>query len=118
MRPNTLDPGSVEQFWEREVLASISTAVAEILGGAIALQMLFKLPIVVGAILTAGLVIWFLFSNSYPKIEKVIIGFVSLIGIALLLEILLFHILIGDKQQKEWLFLLLMQNQCQSSFQP
>ena len=69
------------------VLASISTAVAEILGGAIALQMLFKLPIVVGAILTAGLVIWFLFSNSYPKIEKVIIGFVSLIGIALLLEI-------------------------------
>ncbi|OEU38836.1 manganese transporter [Lactococcus cremoris subsp. cremoris IBB477] len=69
------------------VLASISTAVAEILGGAIALQMLFKLPIVIGAILTAGLVIWFLFSNSYPKIEKVIIGFVSLIGIALLLEI-------------------------------
>ena len=69
------------------VLASISTAVAEILSGAIALQMLFKLPIVLGAILTAGLVIWFLFSNSYPKIEKVIIGFVSLIGIALLLEI-------------------------------
>ena len=69
------------------VLASISTAVAEILGGAIALEMLFKLPIPLGAILTAGLVIWFLFSNSYSKIEKVIIGFVSLIGLALLFEI-------------------------------
>ncbi|AYG00967.1 Nramp family divalent metal transporter [Lactococcus allomyrinae] len=69
------------------VLASISTAVAEILGGAIALEMLFKLPIPVGAVLTAGLVIWFLFSNSYSKIEKVIIGFVSLIGLALLFEI-------------------------------
>lgn len=69
------------------VLASISTAVAEILGGAIALEMLFKLPIPLGAVLTAGLVIWFLFSNSYSKIEKVIIGFVSLIGLALLFEI-------------------------------
>lgn len=69
------------------VLASISTAVAEILGGALALQMLFNLPIVVGAILTALVVIWFLFSNSYSKIEKVIIGFVCLIGVSLLLEI-------------------------------
>ncbi|XOW24112.1 divalent metal cation transporter [Lactococcus lactis] len=43
------------------------------MGGAIALQMLFKLPIVVGAILTASLVIWFLFSNSYPKIKKLLL---------------------------------------------
>ena len=50
------------------VLASISTAVAEILGGALALQMLFKLPLSLGSLLTAALVIWFLFSNSYSKI--------------------------------------------------
>lgn len=71
------------------VLASISTAVAEILGGALALQMLFHLPIWLGAILTGLLVTWFLFSNSYSKIEKIIIGFVSLIGIALLFELIL-----------------------------
>lgn len=69
------------------VLASISTAVAEILGGALALQMLFKLPLSLGSLLTAALVIWFLFSNSYSKIEKVIIGFVSVIGISLLFEL-------------------------------
>ena len=73
------------------ILAAISTAVAEILGGALALQMLFHLPIWLGALLTGGLVIWFLFSNSYPKVEKVIIGFVSLIGIALIFELLIIH---------------------------
>ncbi|MFC4651386.1 Nramp family divalent metal transporter [Lactococcus nasutitermitis] len=79
------------------VLASISTAVAEILGGALALQMLFHIPIVVGSPLTAVLVIWLLFSNSYSKIEKVIIGFVSMIGIALLLEIFIIpHISWGE----------------------
>jgi manganese transport protein len=71
------------------ILAAISTAVAEILGGAIAINMLFKLPMWLGALLTGALVTWFLFSNSYPKIEKVIIGFVSLIGICLLFEILI-----------------------------
>ncbi|GBG96411.1 Nramp family divalent metal transporter [Lactococcus termiticola] len=69
------------------VLASISTATAELLGGALALQMIFGLPIMVGTPIVAILVIWFLFSNSYSKIEKVIIGFVSLIGISLLAEI-------------------------------
>ena len=71
------------------ILAAISTAVAEVLGGALALQMLFHLPIWLGALLTGGLVIWFLFSNSYPKVEKVIIGFVSLIGISLIFELLI-----------------------------
>ncbi|MDR2975956.1 MAG: Nramp family divalent metal transporter [Streptococcaceae bacterium] len=71
------------------ILAAISTAVAEILGGAIAINMLFHLPMWLGALLTGALVTWFLFSNSYPKIEKVIIGFVSLIGICLLFEILI-----------------------------
>lgn len=73
------------------ILAAISTAVAEILGGALALQMLFKLPLQVGAILTGALVIWFLLSNSYSKIEKVIIGFVSIIGLSLLFEIIFIH---------------------------
>jgi manganese transport protein len=67
--------------------ASISTALAEVLGAAIGLQMLFGLPLSVGAVLTCGLVLWMLFSNSYPRLEKWILGFVSLIGLAFLLEL-------------------------------
>ena len=59
------------------VLASISTSLAEILGGAIALQMLLDIPIVWGSILTTLFVIIMLFSNSYKKIERAIIAFVT-----------------------------------------
>ena len=54
------------------VLASISTSLAEILGGAIALQMLFGIPIIWGAILTTVFVLIMLFTNSYKKIERAI----------------------------------------------
>jgi manganese transport protein len=67
--------------------ASISTALAEILGAAIGLNMLFGLPLSVGAVLTCGLVLYMLFSNSYLRLEKWILGFVSLIGLAFLLEL-------------------------------
>ncbi|MEI7884968.1 MAG: Nramp family divalent metal transporter [Clostridia bacterium] len=74
------------------VLASISTALAEILGGAIALQLLFHLPIQVGAIIVAIFVLFMLFSNSYKKLEKVIIGFVSIIGFSFIIELALVKI--------------------------
>ena len=69
------------------MLASISTSLAEILGSAIALEMLFHIPLRVGAILSTILVIILLFTNSYQKIERWIIGFVSLIGIAFIYEL-------------------------------
>ncbi len=71
------------------VLASVSTALAEILGGAIALHMLLKIPVRVGAAITAALVLWMLFSSAYHRLEKLIIGFVSLIGAAFLFELTL-----------------------------
>lgn len=71
------------------VMASVSTALAEILGGAIALKMLFRIPIQIGALMILGLVLYMLFSNSYFKLEKWIIGFVSLIGLSFLYELLL-----------------------------
>jgi manganese transport protein len=67
--------------------ASVSTALAEVLGTAIGLNMLFGLPLPAGAVLSSGLVLYMLFSNSYPRLEKWILGFVSLIGIAFLLEL-------------------------------
>lgn len=67
--------------------AAVSTALAEILGGAIALNMLFRLPIKIGAVLVLAVVLFLQFTNAYRKIEKIIIGFVSLIGLSFLFEI-------------------------------
>lgn len=74
------------------VLASISTSLAEILGGAIALQMLLGISIVWGSILTTIFVVIMLFSNSYKKIERAIIAFVSVIGLSFLYELFLVEI--------------------------
>ncbi len=74
------------------IMASVSTIMAELLGGAIALEMLLGLPIRIGAVLVAGFVVWMLFSNSYRKLEKWIIGFVSLIGISFIFELSLVEI--------------------------
>jgi manganese transport protein len=69
------------------VAAAVSTALAEILGAAIALNMLFRLPLKIGMLLALGFVIWMLFANTYRKLEKWIIGFVSLIGLAFIIEL-------------------------------
>ncbi|MEI8215903.1 MAG: Nramp family divalent metal transporter [Eubacteriales bacterium] len=74
------------------MLAAISTAMAEILGGAIALAMLFNIPIKIGATMVTVLIAFMLLSNSYKKIEKWIIGFVSLIGISFLIELSMVHL--------------------------
>ena len=71
------------------VVASVSTSLAEILGGAIALQMLFDIPIRIGAIITIITILILLFSNSYRKLEKWIIGFVSIIGLSFVYELTL-----------------------------
>jgi manganese transport protein len=71
------------------VLASVSTSLAEILGGAIALNMLLDVPIKLGASLVTLFVIIMLFSHSYKKIERWIIGFVSIIGLSFLYELFL-----------------------------
>lgn len=71
------------------IVASVSTSLAELLGGAIALQMLFGIPIRIGAIITLITIVVLLFSNSYRKLEKWIIGFVSLIGLSFIYELTL-----------------------------
>ena len=74
------------------VLASISTSLAEILGGAIALQMLFNIPIIWGSILVTIVVMIMLFTNSYKRMERGIIEFVSVIGLSFIYELFLVHI--------------------------
>lgn len=69
--------------------ASISTSLAEILGAAIALEMLFDVPLIVGATVTTLLCTFLLLSNSYRRVERGIITFVSLIGFSFLYELTL-----------------------------
>jgi manganese transport protein len=74
------------------VLASISTSLAEILGGAIALNMLFNIPIRAGSLLVVVFVMIMLFTNGYQMIEKWIIAFVSVIGLSFVYELSLVQI--------------------------
>ncbi len=74
------------------MLASVSTSLAEILGGAIALEMLFKVPVRAGALLVTIFVMIMLYTNSYKIIEKWIITFVSVIGLSFLYELSLVDI--------------------------
>ena len=74
------------------ILAAISTALAELLGGAIALNMLFGLPIKIGTVLVLIFVLFMLFTNSYKKLEKLIMGFVSLIGLSFIIELCMVNV--------------------------
>jgi len=74
------------------LVASVATSLAEILGGAIALNMLFGIPVKPGSVLVTLFVVIMLFTHSYQKTEKWIIGFVSIIGISFLYEIFLIDV--------------------------
>jgi manganese transport protein len=79
-------------FLSSAVIASIATALAEILGMAIGLNMIFKIPLPAGAIISSISVVIILLSNNYRRLEKFIIGFVSLIGLSFMFEISLVNI--------------------------
>ena len=74
------------------MLASAATSLAELLGAAIALKMLFGIPIPAGALLASVLVLILLFTNTYRRIERWIIGFVSIIGLSFIYELYLVDI--------------------------
>lgn len=71
------------------LLAVVATVLAELLGGAIALQMIFEFPIKLGTIIMAIASLGLIFSNSYHKIEGIIIGFVSIIAFSFILELVI-----------------------------
>lgn len=92
--------GSRIVLWSA-IAASISTSLAEILGGAIALEMLFDVPVKIGSILVTILVVLMMFSSSYKKMERYIIFFVSLIGLSFIYELFLTDIEWGEAA-KSW----------------
>lgn len=87
-----LKPTYSKAILSSAMLASVSTSLAEILGGAIALEMLFGIPIRAGAILVTLFVLIMLYTNTYKVMEKWIIAFVSVIGLSFLYELSLVQI--------------------------
>jgi manganese transport protein len=74
------------------MLAAVATAVAELLGGAIALRILFRIPLRIGTLMIVAIVVLFLFGQSYRAIERWIFGFVALIGVAFLCELVMLDV--------------------------
>ncbi|MDR0483784.1 MAG: Nramp family divalent metal transporter [Alphaproteobacteria bacterium] len=74
------------------LMASISTSLAEILGGAIALNMLLSIPLQLGVLVMLISVCFITFFTNYQKLEKFIISFVSIIGFCFFYETTLINI--------------------------
>jgi manganese transport protein len=71
------------------VLACVATDVAELLGGAIGFNLLLGLPLWLGALLTVCLEVFLIVSQRYHRIETLIVGFLGIIGLCYLIEIVL-----------------------------
>lgn len=73
------------------VLACIATDVAELLGGGIGFTLLFGFPLWIGVLLTLLIELFLLISQRYHKIEKIIVGFLGIITLCYLFELVLVH---------------------------
>lgn len=71
------------------VLACVATDVAELLGGAIGFNLLFGMPLWSGALLTVLLEVFLIVSQRYHRLEAIIMGFLGIIGLCYLIEILI-----------------------------
>ena len=69
------------------VIACVATDVAELLGGALGFNLLFGLPLWLGALLTVILEVFFLVSQRYHRLEKFIVGFLGIIALCYVIEL-------------------------------
>jgi len=71
-------------YWLQAEAIAIATDLAEVVGGAIALNLLFELPLLVGAVITAGVAMLILRigdRHGQNVLERVIMGFLVLIAV-------------------------------------
>lgn len=71
------------------VLACVATDVAELLGGAIGFKLLLGLPLWLGAVVTIILEIFLIIGQRYHKLEKTIIGFLGIIALCYVAELII-----------------------------
>ncbi|MEI8032221.1 MAG: Nramp family divalent metal transporter [Chlorobiaceae bacterium] len=83
-------PKPVTAFFGLSVMAAcVATDVAELLGGAIGFSLLIGMPIWAGAFITAILKVFLIISQRYHRIETVIVGFLGIITLSYLGELLI-----------------------------
>jgi len=76
--------GARYAFWVQAELVAMATDIAEVLGGAIALNLLFQLPLIVGGIITGAVSLVLLSLNNRRgsrAFERVVTGLVVIIGV-------------------------------------
>jgi manganese transport protein len=71
------------------ILACIATDVAELLGGGLGFNLLLGIPIWSGVLLTVLLEIFLVISQRYHRIETIIVGFLGIITLCYLIELLI-----------------------------
>jgi manganese transport protein len=71
------------------VLACVATDVAELVGGAIGFNLLFGVPLWLGALITVLFEVFLIVSQRYHRLEVIIIVFLGIIGLCYLVEILI-----------------------------
>ncbi|HEY4152836.1 MAG TPA: Nramp family divalent metal transporter [Pseudolysinimonas sp.] len=76
--------GARYAFWVQAELVAMATDIAEVLGGAIALNLLFGLPLIVGGVITGVVSLLLLALNNRRgsrAFERVVVGLVVIIGV-------------------------------------
>ena len=71
------------------ILACVATDIAELLGGTIGFHLLLGFPFWLGSLVTISLEFYLIFSQRYHSVEKIIIGFLSIISISYVAELFL-----------------------------
>jgi manganese transport protein len=74
-------------YWLQAEVVAVATDLAEVVGGAIALQLLFDLPLVLGAVLTAAVAVLVLRvgdRRGQPALERLVLGFLVLVAVGFL----------------------------------
>lgn len=84
--------------WIAAELAIIATDLSEVLGAAIALKLLFSIPIVIGVVLTAFdvLLLLALDRRGSNMLERIVVSFLFIIACGFLYELALAHPVIGE----------------------
>ena len=79
--------GARISYWVQAELVAVATDLAEIVGGAVALQLLFDLPLIAGALITTTVSTALLFlpdRRSAAFFERVIIGLLGIVSVGFL----------------------------------
>jgi manganese transport protein len=86
-----VSPGWGIVLWGIAQIAIIACDVAEVIGGAIAFQLLFHVPLLLGAVLTIldAFIVMLLLRRGMRLLEAAVIGLCTVIAVSLFMEILL-----------------------------